>query len=153
MGGISMAIKIRYQYRVYEGCEEATEKSKSWERTKSLGWSIWLCLGFGTFAGANAISQLILHTYEADMFWPMIIPFVVFLLMAYSYVFRSKYVYPTCEELFLASRKNITNAKEIEEKISSISSQKWKDVKKALIKFSIIYFTILIALVVFYSLG
>lgn len=145
-----MAIKIRYRYKVYEGCEEATEKSKSWERAKSLRWSVWLCLGFGTLFGANAISQLISHTYEAEMFWPMIIPFIIFLIVAYSYVFRSKYVYPTCEELFLASRINQNNAQDIQAKISSISSQKWKDVKKSLIKFSVIYFAILIALVVFY---
>lgn len=148
-----MAIKVHYRYKEYYGCEEATQKSKSWERTKALGWSMWLCLGMGTLSGANAISQLITNSYDAEMFWPMIVCFIIFLLAAYSYVFRSKYVYPTCEELFLASRKTETNQEEIDMKISAISRQKWSDVKRALIKFSVIYFLIFTALVVFYCIS
>lgn len=145
-----MAIKVRYQYKVYQGCEEATEKSKNWERTKSLRLGLWVCLGFGTMSGANAISQLIMNRYDAEMFWPMIVMFAIFLPIAYSYVFRSKYVYPTCEELFLTSKRTALNSKEIDERINAISKQKWKDVKKALVKFSVIYFSIFIALTVLY---
>ena len=146
-----MAIKITYQYKVYDGCEEATQKSKNWERSRALGWSIWICLGFATLSGANAISQLITSSYDAAIFWPMIIFFVIALSIAYSYVFRSKYVYPTCEELFLATKKCRENHELIDAKIRSISKKKWIDVKKALIKFSAIYFSILVVLIIFYS--
>ena len=145
-----MAIKVRYQYNVYQGCEEATEKSKKWERARALSLGIWVCLGFGTMSGANAISQLIMGSYDAEMFWPMIVMFAIFLPIAYFYVFQSKYVYPTCEELFLATKRTAINSKEIDEKINAISTQKWKDVKKALVKFSVIYFSIFIALIILY---
>ena len=145
-----MVRKVRYQYREYPGCNEATEKSKDWERTKTSKWSIWICFGFGTLAGANAVGQLITNTYEAEMFWPMMIFFLIFLPLAYSYVFRSKYVYPTCEELFLASQKTVMNSKEIDAKISAINKKKWTDVKRALIKFSVIYFSIFTALTILF---
>ena len=148
-----MAIKIRYHYKVYQGCDEATEKSRNWERAKSLGWSVWLCLGSSTLFGANAISQLVTNTFDAEMFWPMIILFAVFLFIAYSYVFRSKYVYPTCEELFLKSRKTEENREEIDIIISEISNKKWKDVKSSLLKFSAIYFAIFIALTILFCIN
>ena len=148
-----MAIKIKYQYKVYDGCEEATKKSKSWERSKALGWSIWICLGFATLSGSNAISQLITSRYDTETFWPMILFFVIAISIAYSYVFRSKYVYPTCEELFLETKKTKENQKLIDEKIQSISKKKWIDVKRALIKFSVIYFSVFAALIVLYSIN
>ena len=148
-----MAVKVRYRYTVYNGCDEATEKSKKWERKKKLSWSLWLCLGIGTLSGANAISQLITNRYDAEMFWPMIIVFVIFLLSAYSYVFDSKYVYPTCEELFLRSKRTEINCKELDKKIRSIANEKWKNVKRALLKFSVIYFTIFSVLIIFYCIN
>ena len=83
----------------------------------------------------------------------MILFFVIAISIAYSYVFRSKYVYPTCEELFLETKKTKENQKLIDEKIQSISKKKWIDVKRALIKFSVIYFSVFAALIVLYSIN
>ena len=143
-----MAKKERSQIREYPGCEEATKKARRWEKIKPLGWSIWLCLAFGTLSTATTIKHLIAGTFHVDMLWMVLIHLFLFLPGAYSYLFRSRYTYPTCEELFLASQKTEENAKETDQKIQAISRKKWRKIKGTFIVFSVIYFAFFLAVLI-----
>ena len=137
-----MVYKIRYTHRVYAGCDEATEMSKNWERIKTgkLCWgflSIW-----GIICGALSVYEIITGSYSDGFVFSLVV-FLAALAMDYFLVFRSRYVYPTCEELVLASQRNEHNMYAIDAEILVIKERKKKSINKALWIFSALYLTVL----------
>lgn len=148
-----MKYKIHYQYRVYEGCEKATQLSKKWELFRStVSWLVWLFVSSGCILGAWILSRIIKEEYEVAIFWKFLV-FVITFIIGYLYVRHSKSVYPMCDELYLISQKTKENSTWIENKIIEIKNRKEKETKRATIKFLLIYLFILTLYVIFFYTG
>ena len=68
----------------------------------------------------------------------------------FVYVYYSKYVYPRCEELFLLSKKTKENAIAIEQALVQNRERRKNAIKKAIIKFLVIYLLVFCLYVIFF---
>ncbi len=141
--------RITYQYKEYKGCPQATELSRKWESIKAISWTIWLFVFGGGLLGAWGISQLIKDNFDLAIMFQIMLSLATF-SAGFVYVYYSKYVYPRCEELFLLSKKTKENAIAIEQALVQNRERRKNVIKKAIIKFLVIYLLVFCLYVIFF---